>query len=904
MVVERDNELRQLVALLSETGEGHGALAVIYGPVGVGKTELLHAYAHRVVTAGALVVPATASRTERGVAMGVAGQLFDALDLADPERRRVAQFIEDGATVSSLSRPGLEVDEPRAQIFHGLLSVLAERAGGRRLVMTVDDIKFADDASLQFLLYLAHRIDALGALLVVTVQTRAEPVWPFFVTEFARRPHCREIRLQPLSTHGISDLLMQRADRRAARECAEAIHHLSGGNPLLAVALIDDQPSAGDHDAEARVGESFRWAVLHSLYRCDADTLSVARALAVLDTLPEAKLVGELAGVDGRTAAEVVATLEAAGLLLDGRYRHPQAAAAVLSSLNADDCARMHGRAAESLHTLGAPDAQIARHLVCTGRTDLPWATAVLREAAAHAGRDGRPDLAIVCLRRAEQLTPDGPGRTAVLVDLMRAEWRLNPATAYRRLGDIVAAGDADALTDRQVASTVHVLLWFGRPAEAIDLLDRADSRAGRPTHQGEAIRAWASYLYPGTRDTAAPAVAAAPSMPEARALLRALAESDPPPAAVELAEQVLQQSPMEDARLGTVAAALGVLILAGQLDRAGRWADALDRGVSRRALTWHGLLGAIRAAVEVRKGDLVAGSQVAHEALDRLPPRGWGVLLGLPVAAGIVAATGRAEFDEAARLLRIPVPDEMFQTIFGLLYLHARGRYNNAVHRHYAALSDFRRCGEQLAAWRMEAPSLVPWRIDAAQSCLALGMEAEARQLLSEQLGLAHTTPSRARGATFRALAAMTGMPERARLLRQAVDESEASGDRVELAHALADLSRVYHEQGDRRRARALVRRAYHIARRCGAETLRRDLSVNAAEAEVAIDEDDPALGAAEQLSDAERRVAMLAARGRTNREIADRLYVSVSTVEQHLTKVYRKLRVAKRSDLPLVGL
>jgi DNA-binding CsgD family transcriptional regulator len=52
--------------------------------------------------------------------------------------------------------------------------------------------------------------------------------------------------------------------------------------------------------------------------------------------------------------------------------------------------------------------------------------------------------------------------------------------------------------------------------------------------------------------------------------------------------------------------------------------------------------------------------------------------------------------------------------------------------------------------------------------------------------------------------------------------------------------------------------------------------------------------------LSDAERRVAGLAALGHTNREIANKLYVTISTVEQHLTKAYRKLNVTQRKDLP----
>jgi DNA-binding CsgD family transcriptional regulator len=56
-------------------------------------------------------------------------------------------------------------------------------------------------------------------------------------------------------------------------------------------------------------------------------------------------------------------------------------------------------------------------------------------------------------------------------------------------------------------------------------------------------------------------------------------------------------------------------------------------------------------------------------------------------------------------------------------------------------------------------------------------------------------------------------------------------------------------------------------------------------------------------QLSDAELRVAALAAEGHSNREIANRLFITVSTVEQHLTRVYRKLKVRRRTDLPLAS-
>jgi DNA-binding CsgD family transcriptional regulator len=127
-----------------------------------------------------------------------------------------------------------------------------------------------------------------------------------------------------------------------------------------------------------------------------------------------------------------------------------------------------------------------------------------------------------------------------------------------------------------------------------------------------------------------------------------------------------------------------------------------------------------------------------------------------------------------------------------------------------------------------------------------------------------------------------------------------QQSHDRLELARALADLGDTYHAQGDRTRARIMVRRAHHLAKQCGAgailDTLPLDVNLDG-------NEEEPGTGydvAASELTDAERRVASLAAQGQTNREIAARLYITVSTVEQHLTRVYKKLNVSRRSDLP----
>ncbi|MGW1755417.1 helix-turn-helix domain-containing protein [Streptomyces mirabilis] len=116
--------------------------------------------------------------------------------------------------------------------------------------------------------------------------------------------------------------------------------------------------------------------------------------------------------------------------------------------------------------------------------------------------------------------------------------------------------------------------------------------------------------------------------------------------------------------------------------------------------------------------------------------------------------------------------------------------------------------------------------------------------------------------------------------MLRQAVQEPRRCDDLVEEAGALADLGDTYQSLGDNKRSPAMMNHAWHLAKQCGAETLCLELS--------GMDPRQPT----------HLRAASLAAFGYTNREISEELVFTVSTVEQHLTRVYRKLDVGKRSQ------
>ena len=149
-----------------------------------------------------------------------------------------------------------------------------------------------------------------------------------------------------------------------------------------------------------------------------------------------------------------------------------------------------------------------------------------------------------------------------------------------------------------------------------------------------------------------------------------------------------------------------------------------------------------------------------------------------------------------------------------------------------------------------------------------------------------------RRRGNALRVLAATADRPDRRQLLEEATRLLRQSGDRLELIAALVELSSAQQAVGDQRDARSAARAAQQLAGECGVPLANHEGYRGA-------DASEPATSPAEGLSEAETRVAGLAAHGHTNREIAARLYVTVGTVEQHLTRIYRKLDLDSRAGL-----
>jgi DNA-binding CsgD family transcriptional regulator len=753
---------------------------------------------------------------------------------------------------------------------------------------------------LRCLLHLVRRSAAARIMLVLTDDLDERAAHAEFRAELLRQPHAERVALAPLSEAGVAAV--------AGTGHATAFHRATGGNPALLRGLLDDHRDTGDATVTG-----YGRALLRCVHGAGAAAVAVLRALAVLDDGAGADEVAQLVELPDAVVDAALGTMTAAGVLNDGRFRHPVGRAAVLADLPDTVRDRLHRCAAELLHAAGAPAVRVARHLVHTGHRP-SWARATVLEAAEQALLSSRPDFAVECLEAALRCTPDDGSRPDVLARLAHAEWSRNPATAARHLTSLAESAQAGLLARPQRLALVRQLLWHGRTEEATALLRavRATQQA-QPDEQGASevrdLELWLAGLYPGLAGRRM--VAAAPPggqhmfttlgadawLRSAGSLADLLVRGGD---AAARAEDVLRDrhlTPESSWTEESILLALLTLVYAGRLTVAGEWCDRLAEETPDGRSTPKAVAAAVRAEVSLRQGALPAAAASARAALEILPVRSWGTAAGLPLSTLVLACTRMGDYDEAARWLALSVPEALYASRYGLHFLHARGHYHLATNHHHAALADFRSCGELTRSWGLDVAGVVPWRPSAAEAWLRLGNQDQARLLIFDQLGRPGLDTTR--GSALRLLASISAPGRRPELLGEAVDLFESAGDRFEQARVLADLSRAHNALGQKRRARLLLRRALHVAEMCGATPLSKQLLAVSDDAAESVAPIVDATGI-DALTGSERRVASLAVMGYTNREIAAKLFVTASTVEQHLTRVYRKLNIKRRRDLP----
>jgi DNA-binding CsgD family transcriptional regulator len=926
-LLERHAELDALRRAMSAAGEGRGAVAVVLGEPGLGKTRLLEATRGLAEEAGLGVCAARGAELESSFPFGVVRQLLEAplAEFGDVERESAFAGAA-GLARALFEHPELEAgplagDAAGFAALHGLYWLVANLADRGPMALLVDDAHWADRASLRFVEYLARRVSGLALALVIAARSGEPAGIEERLLALERGAGASIVHPRPLSRRAVTRRVRERLGTEPDEIFAGACTDATGGNPLFLEELLREL-DAGDVEPTAEalglVGEVGPDAVARlTLTRLEAigpEAGELARAVAVLGDGAEPALAASAAAISEDRARVVADRLAGAGILAAERrlrFSHPIVRAAIYQRLPPGERAARHAAAAAQLVRAGAAAERTAAHLLLTGPAGDPARVSVLGEAARIALARGAPESAAGYLRRALEEPPSGAERHGVLLELGRVEHDLHE---YGAAEDHLSA----ALGSSQVRLRAEAARWLartlmssGRPDEAVARFDdEIEALVGRAPELALGLESellLAAVWSPGQHAKLGAwlgrferRAAGLPHFKAVGGFHRALLRMLEGATAAEVGDRT--EAALAAGALDPLEPSFGWAmrcLVHSEREEAGLALvePALARARELGHLSQVQLLCAQRAQFLYAQGRVAEALAEAEVGLNA--GEGFHPALPLLHAVRIDALRERGELDEAeAGLRRARLAGEVRdRPPFGWL-LASRCRLRLAQGRLGEARADFLRgelLHERLGASRCVHPD---WRAYGAIALARLGQREQAEQVAAGQLERARAFGApRALGTALRAAAAVAQGEAALAHLEEAVDVLEGSSARLVLAQALADHGTLLRELGRRRESRDPLRRAITLADGCGAPAL-----AERARAELTAGGGRPPPAETEgvaALTPAERRVAALAARGPTNREIAQTLFVTEKTVEVHLSRTYRKLGIRSRWQL-----
>lgn len=892
-IVGRDEELGIVHAFLHRASGMPRAL-VLEGKAGIGKSTLWLAGLEGARASGLRVLVSRPAEAERGLAYAGLGDLLEeVLDeilpgLSAPRRSalEVALLLEGGDTA-----------DPRT-LGVAVRSALDALAAEAPVLLAVDDVQWLDPSSTSALAFALRRLGEQPILLLLA-RRLGEGAETLDLERAIQPDRVERLGVGPLSLGAIHQLLQAHLALKLPRPTLLRVHETSGGNPFYALELARTLGADVDPSQPLVVPET-----LEGLVRARVDELPPAARDSLL-----------LAAAAGRSPTELFARLDVAERGLDAavaagvierkdgtiRFTHPLLASMVYHGASAHERRRAHGRLAGAV----ADPLDRARHLALATEIPDTRIAGVLEDAAAVAGARGAPIAAAELAEHALRLTPpdahaDRHRRALVAARAQRSagEW----PRARRVLADLLAETRAGPVR----AEALVLLAELESVARSASLLEGALREAPSPALRFEihCRLAWATRFKPSS-DHARAALELAEQLDDdvlrrrARAVQAVLewfageaeAPDDLPARAREFPSAVGGEQLVREATLAVVNTLASLprreesrALLEREYEE---WRER-DEPRSSRAL-W-GL-----AWVEFWAGCWALGAEHAARARDISVQYGLEVPQDhLPIA---VIAVHRGQLTLAREHSERAL--ELSQEQFGLrppqhmAVLGLVARWSGDL---TAAIEWLGEAERQAAAFGWGEPSVRWWSGDQVELLLELGRvedairvldvwEADAARVAREWV-LAQAT--RCRGL----VAAAEGEVARAAfLLDRAVVQAEEVGDPFGTARALLGLGIVRRRARKKRGAREAIEAALDGFERLGAanwaEKARGELGrIGGRRRE-------------EGLTPAERRVAVLVAEGRTNREVAAALFLSERTVASHLSHVYAKLGVRSRTEL-----
>jgi DNA-binding CsgD family transcriptional regulator len=888
-LVGRDAELARVERFIASAAHRGSRALLVRGEAGIGKTLIWRSVLDRVRTAGHLVLVTRPAEEELQASMVGLLDLFEDLD---------AELVP--ATV--LDRDTDLFDRGRA-----VLDTLRRLADDRTVVLAIDDLQWLDPISRRSLRYALRRLEDLPVLLLATERTGAGdgdamPLVPPERTEV--------ITVGALPIEAIRQVLTP-VMTAISRPALELVHELSAGNPMYALELARSSDLNRDRLAMARTssGQTLDRALSARLAGAPPDVRLVVQTVAALGPAsPE-----RLRAACGEPAAAGLNNAIGRGLLaLDDsllvRCSHPLVGSVALGDMEAGERRAVHGHLAEIVTD---PDER-ARHVALATIERDAAAAAEVEDAANRAGRRGAPALAAELAAHSLRLTPVDD-RTALA---RRAVAEILHRKAAGEAGRAIAMIDAIVAglppgPERFAALGLRVGIDYGSAEEVL-------ARAHEEAEADELVRGriqdmlgYMTYMYRGELDRGRELETEALGI----ALRHGDAELEMLSSAALAMINLLSGDPQPD--LFARALELGRQV---QNPRHGRWPD-VDRG---RQAVWGGYLDEARevftrlqattvqsglefqrpfrafdlAQVELAAGRLGEAAELVDDGLESALDAGTtSIAMWLRYVDGLAHAHAGLDEERVRR-------DVEAMRAWGLEH----GELTRALMAHHVAgvLALTQADGSAALAELLEGvalgrrlgfahPGVVPMLPDAIEAAVAIGAADVATDLATEldsqaaALRLPWVDATALRGRGLAAMAA--GDKLAAGSLAAAVAAFDRLGYRLDAARASLWHGRALLRTGRRAPAADVLADA-----RDRLETLDARPWVAQAAADLERVAPGRATGA---LTEDEARIAALVSAGRRNREIAAELYVSVATVEAHLTRIYRKLDVRSRTEL-----
>ena len=909
-LVERSEAVSQCNEALEAAQAGYGNLVVLAGPAGIGKTALWHLVERLAAVRGFAVRGASATELEVSFPYGVVRQLYRgaASDEAQPSEA-VAPILGRATGLSN-------VTDVSYQVLDGLYWLVDDMTVQMPLLLAVDDAQWADEPSLRHLCHLCRRLDGLRVVVLLTIRT-GEP--PRLATDELSELAWLWIEPPPLSVGGVGEMVQRILGEPPSARFAQACRKQTGGYPLYLAELLREARERGVRPDDAAIEEleyvdasGLAAHVWRRIEAVGAGADCVVGLISILAGRAEPGLISRLSDLAAARVVEIVDALTTKGVLQPGvplRFAHPIISAAVHARLPSARLDTWHREAALLLDREGADVRDVAAHLMRCQPAGESWAVVALRDSAHAVLGRGAPDAAAELLRRALAEGSPPQERVVLLRALARAEDAAGePDVALGHYDEALRnAGDRTDVAEIAIAKaqTLSLLQRSGEALSALEAgLEALDGGDAELEQRIDAELIVHAFLTPGARERGLQRLARyegrVPDGPAAQAVLSVMAVGTllgggSAAQAASLAERALRaggfRSDGFSAEVWTMAT--WVLIGADKPDlaqalteselpaarREGHRREIMEMETTLAFAAWR--RGDLASAVSRAEAGLAVSDSGAHEA--------WchGFKSLALLEAGDIGATERA--------LAATAPVHWTDDARGSICLyHARAHLHVEQGRLDQASSDV----EEIRRIVQLAPILGLvgfWRVVAVTVAHRRGDTDGARVIACEFLDYARRFNAAGMLGSALRTAALVGEPSsQIEQLRESVELLAPSSCRVEHARSLVELGAALRRRGERIAAREPLTDGIEIAHRCGAAGVAAlglaELRATGARPRR------PVRTGADALTPAETRVASLAVKGRSNREIAQELYVTLKTVEGTLGKVYAKLGISGR--------